>query len=116
MSQSQTLTRTQDIHWFWDEMDGDVRSTLTPEQRIAIEEAVKKTAAQTQPADLRLYLGKYFVRIIAGKERRNAERQKQDLKNNPIFTAKNAPVIAIFWVLMLFTTLYGLALILNLFA
>ena len=96
-------------------MESDVRSTLTPEQRIAIEQAVKNTTAQSQPADFRLYLGKYFVRIIAGKERRSQKRQDQDLKENPLFTRKNAPVIAVFWMLLFFSTVYVLALMTNVF-
>lgn len=113
MSQTQALTEKQEISWFWEEVDGGVRQTLTPEQRTAIEAAVKKSSAQAQPADLRLHLGKYFVRVIAGKERRNRERLKEDLKNNPVFASKNTAVIAVFWVLLLLSTLYTLAFVAN---
>ena len=114
MSQAQALAEKQEISWFWEEVDGGVRRTLTPEQRTAIEAAVRKSSAHAQPADVRLHLGKYFVRIIAGKERRSPDRLKEDLKNNPIFARKNTAVIAVFWALLLLSTLYALAFAANL--
>ena len=113
MSQSQPLISEREITWFWEDMDAEVRGTLTPAQRVAIENAVKKTSSYGDPADLRLHFGGYFVRILAGKERRNPERLKQDRKNNPIFSGKNAAVIAVFWIMTLRSTLYIGAFALN---
>jgi hypothetical protein len=113
MSESQAVADTQEMNWFWKELGADVSDTLTVSQRAAIEEVVKKSTAQAQPADVRLHLGKYYVRIIAGKERRSADRLKEDLKNNPIFASKNAAVIAVFWTLLLFATLYAGAFVVN---
>ena len=115
MSESQALAGDEEISWFWEEVESDVRSTLTPTQRIAIEEAVRKSTSQSHPADVRLYLGKYFVRIIAGKERRNRDRLKKDLKRNPIFTGKNTPIIIVFWTLLFCSTVYVLAMMTNIF-
>ncbi|PQA87526.1 hypothetical protein [Hyphococcus luteus] len=106
MSESQVSTGNQEITWFWEEVEADVRETLTPQQRVAIENAVKNSSSHAQPADVRLYLGKYFVRIIAGKERRNKKRLKQDLKDNPVFARKNTPVIVFYWIVMFLATLY----------
>ena len=106
MSDSQALSGEEEISWFWEEVEGDVKATLTAAQRIAIEDAVRKSTAQSQPADVRLYLGKYFVRIVAGKERRNRERLKQDLKDNPVFALKNIPLLAVVSVLWILAVLY----------
>lgn len=105
MSESQAIAGDEEISWFWEEVESDVKATLSPAQRTAIEDAVRKSAAQSQPADLRLHLGKYFVRIIAGKERRNRKRLKQDQKSNPILTGRNIPL------LVLLSVLWGLALL-----
>lgn len=113
MSESEATVRKQAVNWFWSDVGADVKDALTTEQRSAIEQAVTRSAANAQPADVRLHLGKYFVRITAGKERRNRERLKQDLIDNPIFASKNAPLIAIFWTLTLFSTLYVVAFIVN---
>ena len=67
MSESQAVVGTQEMNWFWKELGADVSDTLTASQRTAIEQVVKKSTAQAQPADVRLHLGKYYVRIIAGK-------------------------------------------------
>ena len=115
MSENQALSGEEEISWFWEEVEGDVKATLSAAQRIAIEDAVRKSTSQSHPADLRLYLGKYFVRIIAGKERRNRSRLKKDLKRNPIFTGKNAPIIIVFWALLFCSTVYVLALVTNIF-
>jgi len=109
MSESHAVSGDEEINWFWEEMEGDVLATLTADQRIAIENAVRKSAAHTQPADMRIYLGKYFIRIIAGKERRNKARQKQDLKNNPFFASKNIPVLIIFSIFWIPSVLYIVA-------
>ncbi|WP_375202639.1 hypothetical protein [Hyphococcus sp.] len=111
MSESQALPNDEEISWFWEEMEADVRATLSPEQRIAIEKAMAKSADESRPADLRLYLGKYFIRIIAGKERRNKKRLRQDLKKNPVFAKRNLPVAILFWTLWVFSVLYVLAFI-----
>lgn len=116
MSESEAVLGNQETHWFWKEAGADIRDALTSEQQTAVENAVKRSLASSQPADIRLHLGKYFVRITAGKERRNRERLKEDLKNNPIFTKKNAPLIAILWALSLLATLYIMAFIANVLA
>lgn len=113
MSEQQIAVGAQEINWFWRDVGVDVKDALTSEQRAAIEGAVKRSAESSQPADIRLHLGKYFVRITAGRERRNRDRLKQDLANNPIFTAKNVPLIAIFWTLVLLATLYAMAFFAN---
>lgn len=103
------------MRWFWKNVGADVANALTAEQRTAIEEGVRKSSASARPADIKLHLGKYFVRITAGKERRNKERLKQDLIENPIFTKKNAPLIAVLWGLSLLASLYILAFMVNAF-
>jgi hypothetical protein len=113
MSESQLAISAQETNWFWKEVSADVREKLTDEQRRAIEDAINSRITDAQQADMRLHVGKYFLRIIAGEERRNPVRLKEERANNPIFVSKNLPLIIIYWFLMLFSTLYALAFIVN---
>ena len=106
MSDSQAISGSEEISWFWDTVDTDISATLTPEQKKAIAGAVIKSKAKDAPGDLRLHLGGYFIRIVAGKERRNRERLKQDLKDNPVFALKNIPLLAVVSVLWILAVLY----------
>ena len=113
MSEAQIAADDQTAHWFWRDVAADVREALTPEQRSSIEAAAERSAAARTPADLRFHLGKYFVRITAGKERRNPGRLKQELADNPTFARKNVPLIAILWALVFLSTLYAMAFLVN---
>ena len=114
MAGSQAPSGDQTMHWFWKDVGDEVADALTAEQRNAIELGLKKSAADGRPADIRLHLGKYFVRIIAGKERRGKKRLEHDRSENPVFTLKNAPLIALLWGLSLLVTLYALTFIVSL--
>ncbi|WP_375206340.1 hypothetical protein [Hyphococcus sp.] len=111
MSESQAISGEEEISWFWEGMEADVRATLTAEQRIAIEKAMAKSGKKSGPADIRLHLGDYFIRIVAGKERRNKKRLKQDLKNNPLFAWKNVPILLVFTASWILSMVYIVAVI-----
>ncbi len=114
MSNSEITIPNQRLNWFWEEVNPDAKAALSEEQQKSIEAALIRSATDVEHADLRLHLGKYYVRILAGKERRNPARIKKDIAENPIFVKKNFPVFAIYWVLTLFTALYAGALFFNL--
>ena len=115
MSKSAVTLPDQGLNWFWKEVTPDVRAALSEEQQKTIEAAVTRSAADAEHADLRLHLGNYYLRILAGKERRNAARIKKDIAENPVFVKKNYVVIAIYWALTFSAALYAGALFLNLF-
>ncbi len=114
MSKSEVTLPNQGLSWFWKEVTPDVRAALSEEQQKTIEAVVTRNTANAEHADLQLHLGKYYVRVLAGKERRNPVRIQKDIAENPIFVKKNYFVIAIYWVLMFFTVLYAGALFLRL--
>jgi len=114
MSERQAAIGAQEISWFWEGMENDVRETLTKEQRIAIEHAVRSSAATPRHSDLRLHFGKYFVRITAGRERRSPERVQKDIEDYPVFAKRNYSVLAILWTLMLLSMMYASSVIIKL--
>lgn len=116
MLQSKIPNCDQNLHWFWDSVGDDVHQTLTTEQARSIEDAVNRTTTRANHSDVQLHIGKYFIRIIAGKERRSPSRLKMDQANNPIFAKKNIPVIATYWVIMLLATLCTIAAFFSLFS
>ena len=106
MSDAQISLADQELSWFWDDVSSDVSTVLTAEQKKNIEAAVKRSAATTDHADLKLSLGRFYVRIVAGKERRGHDRIEKEGGANPVFAKKNLLVIGIYWILMLFAILY----------
>lgn len=63
----------------------------------------------THPVDIRLTLpllsGRYYLTVLAGRERRSAERLRADRARHPLFKFGNVVLI------LLFGTLVGLALL-----
>ena len=92
MSNNQTSTANEPVSFFWSE--GETKDDITQGG-----DAAEKTAAGSRPADLRLHFGSFFVRIIAGKERRSPQRLKKERKENPAFTLRNLPLILAVWLL-----------------
>ncbi len=48
-------------------------------------------------ADIRLSLGWFYLVIFFGKERRSPERVREERKEHPVLTLKNAPVLIFIW-------------------
>ncbi len=106
MSQ-ESISSSDDTIWFWRTVGPEVERMFTREQKDAIESVVKKSSAKSLPTDIRLSYGKYFFRIIAGKERRNPERIKEEAELFPFFCKKNMPILVVLWVAAM-STLYAL--------
>ncbi len=83
--------------WFWRVLGDDVESTLTVEQKWAIENAVQRSSTTVQPVDVKLSFGKFFVRIISGKERRSRQRLLDERAQQPVIIARNLPIFVVFW-------------------
>ncbi len=70
-----------------------VMDTLTAEQRDAIQQAVCDPSLRHPPVNIRFSLPafgrRYFVTIIGGVERRDAQRRAQERTKFPLRTAAN---------------------------
>ncbi|MEE2691493.1 MAG: hypothetical protein VX640_08140 [Pseudomonadota bacterium] len=105
MSQNHISLANEPGGFFWS--GGGAKSLITHEG-VATGEAAKP-ATGSRPADLRLHFGNYFVRIIAGKERRSPDRIRKERKENPAFTLRNLPLILAIWLLSSCALLYFLS-------
>ncbi len=88
----------------------DVASTFSQAQLVAIKDFVINDRAR-QAVDIRwtipLIWFRFFIVILAGPERRSAERRAAERAARPILTWSNVIVIAVFLV-MLLTSLVGM--------
>ncbi len=70
-------------------------------------------------ADIRLCFGKYFLVLIAGKERRDLDRLTAEREARPVFVAKNIPLLIMIWGSLIFTfyhlVVYGISGFISLF-
>ena len=107
MSQ-ENATISENSVWFWRTIGPDVERMFTPEQKDAINSAVEKSAADALPTDIRFTIGGYFFRVIAGKERRNPERLKEEAEKYPVLTKNNMPMLLAIWVGIMCTLFYML--------
>ena len=82
---------------FWNYMPDDAAAQLDPAVREAIDAAIIKANPQHSGADIRLSFGPFFLRLISGRERRSNERLKDERVANPVFTAKNLPLLLLAW-------------------
>lgn len=81
---------------FWREFKSDVAGTLSAEQRSEIERVLDMTGepARKDLGDLRLSFKWFFVRLMWGPEKRNADRIKQEQELHPPVSRKNIPGLA----------------------
>ena len=86
----------------------EVREGLTEAQRTAIAEALGAARWRRHLIDIRLslplVLSRYYVTMVAGRERRSGARRSQDRDRHPLRTAGNLAFLVIVVV-----TLYGSA-------
>ena len=81
----------------FDRLPGHIYSGLTAEQKNAIAKAASEAPWRQQPIDVRLTVrlpfGPYYLRLIAGQERRNAARLRLERTVQPMRTARNMTFI-----------------------
>ncbi len=89
-------------------LPGEVREGLTEVQRAAVAEALGAGRWRRHLIDIRfslpLVLSRYYVTIVAGRERRSGARRSQDRDRHPLRTAGNLAFL-----LIVVVTLYGSA-------
>jgi hypothetical protein len=81
----------------------ELRGTFTDRQIAAVDEAFPRTR---HGVDIRLSVplpwGRRYVVLLAGKERRSAERRRLERLRNPLFTVMNVLAMAIIAFLVVF--------------
>lgn len=80
---------------FWTDFKSDVAQSLSAEQRAEIERVLALGGAPRPSAigDIRLSFYFFFLRIMWGREKRSAERLKQESAMYPAVTKRNLPAI-----------------------
>ena len=77
----------------FDRLPGYIYSGLTAEQKTEIAKAASESPWRQQPIDIRLTLrmpfGPYYLRLVAGQERRNESRLRLERTVQPLRTARN---------------------------
>ena len=81
-----------------DTLSGDqtAQTNCTPDNN----QARHRISVKTDKADIRLYLGRYYLVIMFGKEMRGEERLDQDRKMHPLLTRANIRAIFFAWLLV----------------
>ena len=82
--------------------------TLSSEQKEAIHEAVENPSWKRPPVNIRFtvpfFKSKFYVTVVGGEEKRNAERRAQERHKYPLRTVAN-----VFFFIGLVTLFYMLA-------
>ncbi len=75
-----------------------VRDTLTPEQVAAIRAAAERNPWEGHPVDIRftlpLLFGRYYVTLVAGRERRSSARLAAEREAHPLILPGNVLFVA----------------------
>lgn len=78
---------------FFDRLPPHITASLTAEQRGAIAAAAGEPDWTSHPINIRLSLpamfGRAYITVVAGRERRDAQRRRHDRARNPLSTAGN---------------------------
>jgi len=92
-------------------MDRDVANSFTEAQLQELERVLSASASRRLPVDIRVTVPvlwrRYFITVLAGPERRSAERLKQERAKHALWTFTNVCSI-IFLVLMFLPAFIGL--------
>lgn len=88
---------------FWTSVDPNVSDDLTEDQKDAIWTAVERRSGEEFPGDVRLSLGRHFLVVLFGRERRAGDRLRTERRQRPVFTSRNLPLIVIMWGSVLYT-------------
>lgn len=78
-------------------LDPNFTARLQESELTEISEAFTRAFPVTTAMDVRLSFRWFFVRLIAGKERRSAARRSQDRRTFPALTWRNVPLLILFW-------------------
>lgn len=81
----------------FDRLPSHIFTGLTAEQKSAIAEAASEKPWQRHPVDVRCTVrspfGRFYITLVAGRERRSAARLRVERGVNPLRTARNLTFI-----------------------
>jgi hypothetical protein len=85
------------LNRFWSVVPTDIAARLDDETRSALSDAVLTFEPKGQGADLRFSNRWFYLRIMAGPERRGAARRLWDKKFFPLLTRQNIGALVVLW-------------------
>ncbi len=96
------------VNWLFERLPDWVMDTLSSEQKEAIHEAVENPAWKRPPVNIRFtvpfFKSEFYITVVGGEEKRNAERRAQERHKYPLRTVSN-----VFFFIGLGTLFYMLA-------
>lgn len=97
--------------WLLARLPDEIHSSLTPDIKDALAQAVAPPRWIDHPIDIRfsipLPFGRYYVALVLGPERRNEERRKAESSARRVMTPAN--VLFILTIIVLFYGVLGVA-------
>lgn len=99
-----TIAESDDrTNGFWKAVGADVYDALSETQRKSVVRAARWTSGAHIGSDVRLSFGRYFLVLLAGKEKRSRDRLVEERAKRPVLVAKNIPLILLVWGSILYT-------------
>ena len=104
----ETVAEAAQANWLFERLPEWVMDTLSNEQKEAIHEAVENPSWKRPPVNIRFtvpfFKSKFYVTVVGGEEKRDAERRAHERHNYPLRTVAN-----VFFFIGLGTLFYMLA-------
>ena len=104
----ETVAEAAQANWLFERLPESVMDTLSNKQKEAIHEAVENPSWKRPPVNIRLTVpflkSKFYVTVVGGEEKRNAERRAHERYKYPLRTVAN-----VFFFIGLGTLFYMLA-------
>ena len=104
----ETAAEAAQANWLFERLPEWVMDTLSSEQKKAIHEAVGNPSWKRPPVNIRFtvpfFKSEFYITVVGGEEKRNAERRAQERHKYPLRTIAN-----VFFFIGLGTLFYMLA-------
>ncbi len=103
-----TVAEAAQANWLFERLPEWVMETLSSEQKEAIHEIVDDSVGKRPPVNIRFtvpfFKSEFYITVVGGEEKRNAERRAQERHKYPLRTVAN-----VFFFIGLGTLFYMLA-------
>ncbi len=107
----ETAAEAAQANWLFERLPEWVMETLSSEQKEAIHEIVDDSVGKRPPVNIRFtvpfFKSEFYITVVGGEEKRNAERRAQERHKYPLRTIAN-----VFFFIGLGTLFYMLAVLL----
>ena len=104
----ETVAEAAQANWLFERLPEWVMDTLSSEQKEAIHEALENPSWKRPPVNIRFtvpfFKSEFYITVVGGEEKRNAERRAQERHKYPLRTIAN-----VFFFIGLGTLFYMLA-------